>query len=54
MAANSSSSTILVWNGSLQLLFEMVAKRSLVAFLNVMQDDLLPFYRKQLHRHAMQ
>lgn len=53
LAAHPSAAQSLIEDNSLQLLFQMVANGSLVAFSQY-KEGLVPLHTIQLHRHAMQ
>ncbi|XP_019441893.1 PREDICTED: protein SPIRRIG-like isoform X1 [Lupinus angustifolius] len=53
LASHASAAQSLAEDDSLQLLFQMVAKGSLIVFSRY-KDGLVPLHSIQLHRHAMQ
>lgn len=53
LASHSSTAQSLIDDDSLQLLFQMVAKGSLIVFSRY-KEGLVPLHSIQLHRHAMQ
>ncbi|KAI9119166.1 hypothetical protein K1719_009841 [Acacia pycnantha] len=53
LASHPSAAQSLIEDDSLQLLFQMVAKGSLIVFSNY-KKGLVPLHSIQLHRHAMQ
>ena len=53
LASHSSAAQSLIEDDSLQLLFQMVAKGSLIVFSRY-KEGLVPLHSIQLHRHAMQ
>ncbi|CAI8602917.1 unnamed protein product [Vicia faba] len=53
LASHPSAAQSLIEDESLQLLFQMVAKGSLIVFLRY-KEGLIPLHSIQLHRHAMQ
>ncbi|KAI5395086.1 protein SPIRRIG [Lathyrus oleraceus] len=53
LASHPSAAQSLIEDDSLQLLFQMVAKGSLIVFLRY-KEGLIPLHSIQLHRHAMQ
>ncbi|KAG2402787.1 Protein SPIRRIG-like protein [Vigna angularis] len=53
LASHPSAAQSLIEDDSLQLLFQMVAKRSLIVFSRY-KEGLVPLHSIQLHRHAMQ
>ena len=53
LASHPSAAQSLIEDDSLHLLFQMVAKGSLVVFSNY-KKGLVPLHSIQLHRHAMQ
>ncbi|KAJ7972736.1 BEACH domain [Quillaja saponaria] len=53
LASHPAAAQSLIEDDSLQLLFQMVAKGSLIVFSRY-KDGLVPLHSIQLHRHAMQ
>lgn len=53
LASHPSAAQSLIEDDSLQLLFQMVAKGSLIVFSRY-KEGLVPLHSIQLHRHAMQ
>lgn len=53
LASHPSAAQSLIEDDSLQLLFQMVAKGSLIVFSRY-KEGLIPLHNIQLHRHAMQ
>jgi WD repeat and FYVE domain-containing protein 3 len=53
LASHPSAAQSLIEDDSLQLLFQMVAKGSLIVFSRY-KEGLIPLHSIQLHRHAMQ
>lgn len=53
LASHPSAAQSLIEDDSLQLLFQIVAKGSLIVFLHY-REGLVPLHNIQLHRHAMQ
>lgn len=53
LASHPSAAQSLIEDNSLQLLFQMVANGSLLAFSQY-KEGLVPLHNIQLHRHAMQ
>lgn len=53
LASHPSAAQSLIEDDSLQLLFKMVAKGSLIVFSRY-KEGLVPLHSIQLHRHAMQ
>lgn len=53
LASHPSAAQSLIEDDSLQLLFQTVAKGSLIVFSRY-KEGLIPLHSIQLHRHAMQ